>query len=144
MNAGLALRIPLAVLGILVGGYGALLLLDTSTSTLVRVTIWLAGGVLFHDAVLSPLTAGFWWGARRILPGVVAGPVAGGLLVLGSLTIMAFPVLGQFRTVASNPTLLDRDYSAGWWIVAGVVLTGVVAWSAELAVRGLGDRGRSD
>ena len=144
MSSGLALRIPLAVVGVLVGGYGALLMLDTATSTLLRVAVWLAGGVLFHDAVIAPLTAGFWWGARRLLPGVIAGPVAGGLLVLGALTIMAFPVLGQFRTVASNPTLLDRDYSTGWWIVAGVVATGVVAWAAELAVRGLGERGRAE
>ena len=135
---GLVLRGGLLVLGLAIGRYGAALLLGKSGSTLWSVTVWLAGGVLLHDAVLAPAVVAFWWAARRFLPDVIAGPLAGGLIVLGSLTIMAIPVLGRFRTVASNPTLLDRDYAQGWWIVAGIVLTGVVAWAAELAVRRMG------
>jgi hypothetical protein len=50
-----------------------------------------------------------------------------GLLVLGSLTIMAIPVLGRFGARPDNPTLLDRNYTAGWLVVAGLTLVAVLA-----------------
>ena len=55
-------------------------------------------------------------------------PVAAALVVLGATTLLAVPVLGRFGARPDNPTLLDRDYPAGWLALAGVVvLTTVVA-----------------
>ncbi|QWC84944.1 hypothetical protein KLP28_15575 [Nocardioidaceae bacterium] len=138
MSAGLAVRGAIGTIGVLVGVYGAALMLQLAGSTLVGVAKWLVAGVILHDFVLAPLTVGAWWLARRYLPAVVSGPLAGGVVVLGSITIMAIPVLVQWRVVPSNPSLLDRDYSMGLLIVAGIVATGVVAWAAELFVRRLG------
>ena len=68
-----------------------------------------------------------------MLPAAARGPAAVGLLVLGSVTLVAVPVLGRFGEVPSDPTHLNRDYVAGWSAVAGLILTGVVL--ATLAVR---------
>ena len=47
--------------------------------------------------------------------------------MLGSVTLLAVPVLGRFGARADNPTLLDRDYIAGWLVLAGLVAVGVAA-----------------
>jgi hypothetical protein len=52
--------------------------------------------------------------------------VAGGLVVLGSVTLLAVPVLGRFGARPDNPTLLDRNYAAGWVVLAAATAAGVV------------------
>jgi hypothetical protein len=48
-----------------------------------------------------------------------------GLVVLGSVTLLAVPVLGRFGARDDNPTLLDRHYGTGWLVVAGLVVLAV-------------------
>ena len=52
----------------------------------------------------------------RGCPRSVRAPAAVALVVLGSVTLLAVPVLGRFGARPDNPTLLDRDYSAGWLV----------------------------
>ena len=47
--------------------------------------------------------------------------------MLGTLTLLAVPVLGRFGARPDNLTLLDRNYPAGWVVVAAIVCTAVVA-----------------
>jgi hypothetical protein len=77
--------------------------------------------------LLAPVTIALVVIATRLLPPWLRGPAAVGLVVLGSLTLVAIPVLGRFGVRADNPTLLDRDYRAGWLIVAALVLVAVAA-----------------
>ena len=42
-------------------------------------------------------------------------------------TTVPHPVLGRFGARADNPTLLDRDYLAGWLVLAALVAVGVAA-----------------
>ncbi len=120
-------RLALGAVGVVVAGYGVWLLVSrSSTDQLRSVVTWLVGGVVVHDAVLAPLVLVAGWLALRPLPAWVRGPVACGALVLGTLTVLAVPVLGGWGRRGDNPTLLDRDYVAGWWVVALVVLAGVV------------------
>ncbi len=51
------------------------------------------------------------------------------MVVLGSLTILAIPMLGRFGAKADNPTLLDRNYWLGWSLIAVLVVAGVVVAS---------------
>ena len=65
-------------------------------------------------------------------------------MVLGSVTLLAVPVLGRFGARADNPTLLDRPYTAGWLLLAGLVLTSVVVATVVRARRrAAGPEGRS-
>jgi hypothetical protein len=134
-------RAVLATLGVGVGGYGAFRLLELGWDNLVATLLWLAGGVLLHDALLAPLTIAVAALATVLLPTPVRGPAAAGFVVLGSITVTAVPVLGRFGARADNPTLLDRDYTAGWLALAAAVLLAVVALSA---VAGRRSRTRED
>jgi hypothetical protein len=126
MRARLLPRLLLGVLGVAVAAYGAWLLLREDRSDLVDTAVWLAGGVVVHDFVLVPLTLLLGLALVRLLPADLRAPVAGGLVVLGTLTLMAVPVLGGWGANADNPTILDRNYTAGWLVVAGVTTLVVV------------------
>ncbi len=123
----MTLRILTGALGVLLGAYGAWLLLSRQDlDRLTGVAVWLAAGVVLHDFVLAPLVIVAAAVAARLLPRPARGPATVGLVVLGSVTLLAVPVLGRFGARADNPTLLDRPYVAGWLVLAGLVLTGVV------------------
>jgi hypothetical protein len=123
------LRLAVGLVGVLVGTYGAYLLLSRQDGDqLVNAAIWLASGVVLHDLVLAPVVLGLVALGARLAPVPARVPAAAALVVLGSVTLLAVPVLGRFGARPDNPTLLDRDYTAGWLALAGVVvLTTVVA-----------------
>jgi hypothetical protein len=110
-------------------------LLEVPREDVVETLWWLAGGVLLHDVVLAPLTLIVGLLAARLLPRWAFGAAAAGFLVLASVTLIAVPVLGRFGASASNPTLLDRDYWAGWAVFAATVLAVTVAWAAAARYR---------
>jgi hypothetical protein len=72
--------------------------------------------------------------AVRLVPSPARGPLAVALVVWGSLTLLAVPVLGRFGTLADNPTLLDRPYQTSWWILTAVVAM-TVAGAAVVRAR---------
>ncbi len=119
-------RLLLGALGVAVAAYGGWLLLQEDLSDLVDTAVWLAGGVVLHDFVLVPLTLLLGLALVRLLPANLRAPVVGGLVVLGTVTLMAVPVLGGWGANADNPTILDRNYPVGWLVVAGVTMLVVV------------------
>ena len=119
-------RLLLGALGVAVATYGGWLLLQEDLSDLVDTAVWLAGGVVLHDFVLVPLTLLLGLALVRLLPVNLRAPVVGGLVVLGTVTLMAVPVLGGWGANADNPTILDRNYPVGWLVVAGVTMLVVV------------------
>ena len=120
-------RLLLGAVGLAAAAYGAWSLLDRGLADVVTTGIWLAAGVVLHDFVLVPLTLLVCWLGARLLPSGSRAAVAGGLVVLGTLTLVAVPVLGGWGANGDNPTILGRDYSAGWLVVAGVTVVGVLA-----------------
>lgn len=121
-------RVLLVVVGVLFGAYGAWLLLSRQdTDGNIATGTWLVAGVLLHDFLLVPVVLVVMGLGSRLLPGAWRAPVAVGVVVLGSLTLMAVPVLGRFGARPDNPTLLDRPYVAGWLVLAALVAVVVVA-----------------
>ncbi len=125
-------RLALGALGVAAAAYGALMLLDDPFSDLVSVAIWLAAGVLLHDLVLAPVSIVAGRAVPR-LPAPTRAPVVVGVVVLVAVTLLAIPVLGQFGASPGNPTLLDRNYWAGWAGIVALTVVGVVV--ASLARR---------
>jgi hypothetical protein len=126
------MRVTRALLGaagvvlVLVGVYH---LVGTSFSDLVNVAVWLAGGVIAHDAVIAPLTV---LAAVVVLPRLPAwsrAPAAAGLVVLLSVTLLAIPAIGRFGARDDVPSLLNRPYGVLWAGFAVVVLLVVVVAS---------------
>jgi EamA domain-containing membrane protein RarD len=127
-------RILLGLVGVAMASYGGWLLLAEDLADLVETAIWLAAGVVLHDFVLVPLTLALGYAATRLLPAGGRAPVAAGLVVLGTLTLMAVPVLGRFGERSDNPTILDRDYTTGWLVLAGVVTVVVLLATMRQAI----------
>ncbi|OLP72652.1 hypothetical protein BJM39_11265, partial [Salmonella enterica subsp. enterica serovar Javiana] len=111
-------RTAIAVLGVVVGAYGAVRLLGLGWSNLVATVPWLAGVVIVHDGVLAPAVLLAGVGAARLLPSWARRAALLVVVVLGSVTLVAVPILGRFGAKTDNPTLLDRPYAAGWVAVA--------------------------
>lgn len=124
-----ALRVVLLVAGLGVGLVGAVELLAEGWDNLVAAVVWLAGGVVLHDAVLAPLVIAVATLGVLVLPPWARPAAAAATVVLGSLTLMALPVLGRFGARPDNPTLLDRPYLAGWLVLAALVWTCAVVWA---------------
>ena len=120
-------RALLALAGVAAAAYGGLLLADDSWGDLVGVASWLVSGVVLHDLVLAPVVVVVLVVGARRLPETWRGPTAGALVVLGSVTLLAIPVLGRFGARPDNPTLLDRPYVAGWALIAVVTVLVTVA-----------------
>lgn len=131
----LRIRYGLGGLGVLAALYGVFLVLSRQEglARLESVGIWLVGGVVLHDAVLAPLVIGLAWLVRGT-PTTWRRPAVVGLVVLGSLTLLAVPVLTGLGARADNPTLLDRPY--GWsWLVTLVVVVALVVVAAVVGAR---------
>ncbi len=145
------MRAAIAAVGVVVGAYGAWLLLSRQDlDQLVSAAVWLATGVVLHDGVLAVVTLLLAAVVLRLLPAVARGPAVVGFVVLGSLTLLAVPVLGRFGARPDNATLLDRDYTTAWLVLAGLTLVAVVVASVlrsraahdDGGVRGPRPRGR--
>jgi hypothetical protein len=122
-------RALLLVSGLALGLVGALELLAEGWRDVVAAGVWLAGGVVLHDFVLSPLVVLLGVAVVALLPWWAKAPAAAAGVVLGTVTLMAVPVLGGFGARADNPTLLDRPYVAGWLVFAGLVLSYACGWA---------------
>ena len=125
----LAIRLLLGAVGVAATAYGLMMLDDRGPENLRAAVTWLVAGVILHDAVLTPLTILVCALGARVVPRSLRAPVAGGLLVVGSVTLLAVPVLGRFGARPDNPTLLDRDYTMGWLVLLGLTLATLLAFA---------------
>ncbi|MCX4695416.1 hypothetical protein [Streptomyces sp. NBC_01408] len=116
------MRTAVGALGVLLLGYGVVLLSDGGQY--VDVAIWLAGAVALHDGVVAPLVlaAGLLLTALR-----ASRTVRGALIVAGALTVVALPVLLRPGT-PNNPSVLPLDYPRNW----ALALVAVAALAAAL------------
>jgi hypothetical protein len=121
----------LIALGAATTAYGLALLLGLGADQVVGIAVWLAGGLVVHDAIIAPAVVLLGVVAATRAPGWLRTPLLWVLVVLGPLTLVAVPVLGRFGAKADNPTLLDRNYLLGYALV--VVL--VVGAAGVMAVR---------
>ena len=128
MNAALW---SLGSIGVLVAAYGGWLLLTRQAGAqLASAAQWLVGGVVLHDLLLAPVVLVLVAVAARLLPRSARAPAAVLLVVIGSVTLMAVPVMGGFGRRTDNPSLLDRDYVAGWLVLVAILCAAVAVGSS--------------
>jgi hypothetical protein len=145
-----AVRVVIGLGGVAIASYGVVLLAERGLGDLVDVGLWLAGGVLVHDALIAPVTLLVVAVAVRVVPGRWWAPAAAWLVVVGTVTLVAVPALGRFGAEPDNPTLLDRPYWTGWALFATLVAGAALCWGIRRRTpeweggdgRGPGARGR--
>jgi hypothetical protein len=108
-----AVRVILMGLGLVIGGYGAVLVLENPPVIIVRIVVWAAVGVVLHDAVFAPLCVALGFAGRRLIPGKWWPPIAVAAFVSVVLVFLAIPVYGKPGMRPDNMTVLDRNYPLG-------------------------------
>ncbi|CAN3127013.1 hypothetical protein ACNUDN_03850 [Mycobacterium sp. smrl_JER01] len=130
-----ALRVLLVSAGVILAGYGAVLLWGIPTPALGRIGGWALAGVVVHDLVFAPLCAAVGVAGRTLLPVRWRSPAAVAALCSVVLVALAVPVYTKPGLRPDNPTVLDRDYVLGLWLALAVVWVGVPLYA--LAARRL-------
>jgi hypothetical protein len=120
-----AVRLVLGAAGLGVIAWGAWLVLGLGPDQWPALGLWLAGGVFGHDALLAPLVVLLGMLLVHLVPAPARAPLTVALIVWGSITLLAVPVLGRFGALPDNPTLMDRPYQMSWWILSAVVVAAV-------------------
>jgi hypothetical protein len=136
-DRGRAVRIVLVVLGVVLGGYGAVLLWENPPVIIMRILVWALVGVVLHDLVFAPVCVALGFAARRLIPGKWWPPVAVAVFCSVVLVFLAIPVYGKPGMRPDNMTVLDRNYPLGLWISLGVVWACVPLYylAAQLRMR---------
>lgn len=116
-----AIRVALVVLGIALGGYGAVLLWENPPVIIFRILVWAVIAVVLHDFVFAPVCVALGFAGRRLIPGTWWKPVAVAALCSAVLAVLAIPVYAKPGMRPDNMTVLDRDYPLGLWISLAVV-----------------------
>lgn len=116
--------------GVVVAGFGVLMLVQSGLANILAALWWLVGGVVAHDALLAPLTVVLFLAAGPVMPTWLRAPMTVAVVVVGTVTVAAIPVLGRFGALPDNPTLLDRNYIGGWLVFAAlaVLAVAVAGW----------------
>lgn len=117
-------RLLIGLAGLVLIGVGAIELLEFDLVDLLWVAFWLAAGVVLHDGVLAPATT--------VLGTLTADRVAAdrrrvlviAAVSIGSLTLLAVPLMLQQDGVTGNSSLLGRNYLVGWLVACALVLVG--------------------
>lgn len=122
-------RCVLGATGVVLVLVGLWHLAGTSPPDLVGIGLWLAGGVVVHDAVIAPLVVLAGFALLPRLPVWSRAPAAAGFVVLFSITLLAIPAIGRFGARPDVPSLLNRPYGVLWLVFAILVLLVVVAAS---------------
>ncbi|MEO5833819.1 MAG: hypothetical protein ABJA16_10575 [Nakamurella sp.] len=128
-SAETALRAALAITGVGALGFGAVLLLGRGFGELVSVALWFTLPAVLSDLVLLPAVAGVGWLlTKRLSPGARL-PAQVALVMIGALTAVAAPFLGTPGLRVDNPTLLNRNYLAGYAVFVAVILVAAALWA---------------
>lgn len=118
-------RLVMGLGGVVLVGLGVVNLFDFDFVDLLWVGFWLGAGLFVHDGVVAPATAvGSKLAADRWSPTARRGALIA-LVCIGSLTLIAVPLVIEHNGVAGNSTLLARNYLGGWAIAGLLVLVGV-------------------
>lgn len=130
------MRVLIALAGLALLGYGAVLAWDFGTSRTINAVeglAWFVGGPVVHDGLVAPAVGLVGLVIAKRLARPWRTPVTVGLVLTGVLTLLAVPLLWRPFGVPRNPGLHDGNYGAGLAIALGVVwlvvvLTGLAQW----------------
>lgn len=123
-----ATRLLLAMSGVGLVGYGALLLSENPPVIIVRILVWAVVGVVVHDFVFAPLCAAVGWAGRRLIPAGSRSPIMVAALCSVVLVLLAVPVYDRPGMRPDNLTVLDRNYPLGLAVSLAAVWLSVLLY----------------
>ena len=115
------MRVVLVVLGVIVAGYGAVLVWENPPVIIMRIVVWALVGVVLHDLVFAPVCVALGFAGRRLIPSKWWPPIAVAAFCSVVLVLLAIPVYGKPGMRPDNMTVLDRNYPLGLSISLAIV-----------------------
>jgi hypothetical protein len=116
-----AVRVILVGVGLVIGGYGAVLVWENPPVIIIRIVVWALIGVVLHDAVFAPLCVALGFAGRPLIPGKWWAPITLAAFCSVVLAFLAIPVYGKPGMRPDNMTVLDRNYPLGLAISLAIV-----------------------
>ena len=120
---GLALGVPVMAYGV----WGALD--EAGRVHPPELGRWVVGAAVVNDAVLVPVVLAVGWAARRVVAAHLWPAVRAGLVVSGTLVLVAWPFVRGYGRSAGNPSLFPRNYATGLVGALAVVWLVVACWA---------------
>jgi hypothetical protein len=131
--AGLGrLQAALLVIGALTVVFGGVQMLEVlieRTAPALGVGAWWLGGPLIVDLIAVPIVVIGGVGIGRVVPTRWRRYVSWASAVTILVTLVAVPFLTGFGRRPDNPSLLDRDYWAGYLTLVAII------WGLPLMIR---------
>jgi hypothetical protein len=112
----------LGLLGVTAIGWGLWLLHDDGLERWRSQVVWLASGVLAHDAVIAPVVVILGVAAARLWRPRARGTIAVGFVVWATVSVAVANVLLPIGGRPDNPSLMHRPYVLAWLAFTGVVI----------------------
>ena len=118
------IRALMGLIGVASIGWGFWLLSDDGLERWRSQAIWVAGGVLAHDAVIAPLVViGGVAAARVWRRPQTRRAIAVGFIVWATVSVAVANVLLPVGGRPDNPSLMNRPYVLSWIAFTVVIIT---------------------
>ena len=120
------LRIALGAVGVVALGYGlGRLLLGLPVATLLVLGAWLLLALLLHHGVLQPVLLAVGAALERI-PDRARGFVQAGFIMVGTVTVIAVPLLLRQRSQPPAKAMLLQDYGLNLAVLVMIIAVGTL------------------
>ena len=134
-------RLVLAILGVLIVGYGIVnLLLHIPGQTLVWVPVWLVAAVLIHHGVLSPVVIAVSSLLRRTVPDRGRRYLQAALIAAVPVTVIAIPMIYRKGSQPPSKAMLLQNFTANLGLLLGIIAGLALVGYAIAVARGSRDR----
>jgi hypothetical protein len=115
-------RVVLAVAGVLLALFGVFrLVTQVPAGDLIMLGVWLAGAIIIHDGILSPLIIGVGVLLRRAVPPRARGYLQAALIAGGLITVIALPLIYRRGSQPMSKALLEQNYFGNLTVLLGIV-----------------------
>lgn len=116
-----ALLFTVGAAGIAYGAWLTLHEILAGTATLSGFAAWWLAGPLVVDLLLMPAVVICGLALARFVPARWRRPIEAATLLTALLTLVAAPVVSGLGRRPDNPSLLDRDYPAGFASLVAII-----------------------
>ena len=130
------IRATLLLLGVLCVVVGARFLLQRSHQEVISAAIWFTFPAVLSDLLLLPIAAAVGHVLTRALAPWARLPAQVAAVLIGTLLLIAAPYLGRPGLHQDNPTLLNRNYVAGYLVYVGIIAGAAALWALRRRVAG--------
>lgn len=121
LTASRAVLVTAGAAGIAYGAWLTVQVVLTGTATLSGFASWWLAGPLVVDLIVMPTVVVCGLALARFLPARWRRPIESATLITALLTLVAVPMVSGLGRRPDNPSLLDRDYPAGFAVLVAII-----------------------